>query len=239
MRNESIVNKFTGKAAIVTGASSGIGFAIANMLVANDMKVYGIGRRFNEETSFEAVECDLLDTDAMIKVVESIYSKEDIRIIVNCAGVAFYGLHENVSVDSIKQMVRTNLEVPMILVSCLLNSFKSKGNCHIINVSSVTASKPAPHGAAYGATKAGLSSFSASIWEEARKHGVYVTDICPDMTESNLYRNADFDVDNDIEAKLLPSDVADSIESILAMREGTCVSSVKIMPRYNRIKKKK
>ena len=234
---ESIANKFSGKAAIVTGASSGIGLSIANMLSENGVKVFGIGREFGDVT-FEKVVCDLMDRDLALKCVKDIIAENDVRILVNCAGCAFYGLHENISVDQITEMVRVNLEMPLVLTQAVLNQFKSKGGCHIINISSVTGGKASPHGAAYGACKAGLSAFSLSLYEEARKHGVYVTDVCPDMTESNLYRNADFGVDDSLEAKLLPSDVSSCVESILSMREGTCVSSVKIMPRYNRVKRK-
>lgn len=238
---ESIVNKFSGKAAIVTGASSGIGRAIACMLCDNGIKVYGIGRDFSlceDVDGFEPVECDLLDTKNLIDTIEYISSRNDVRILVNCAGVAYYGLHENISVEHIQEMIKVNVEAPLVIVNSLMRGFKTKGNCYIIDVSSVTASKPAPHGAAYGATKAALSSFSASIWEEARKHGVYVTDICPDMTDTNLYRNSDFGVDDDLEARIEPEDVADLVASVISSREGVCVASLKVMPRFNRIKRK-
>lgn len=69
-----------------------------------------------------------------------------------------------------------------------------KNGGYIINISSVTAKQPSPHGCAYAATKAGLASFSSSLFDEARKYGVKVTAVYPDMTETNLYRNADFTV---------------------------------------------
>lgn len=235
---ESLLTKFKNKACIVTGASSGIGLAIANMLVNHGLTVYGIGRNFSGDEKFAAVVCDLLDTVAAASVVKEIMAKDDVVVLINCAGSAYYGLHENISANSIHEMVTVDLEVPMLLTNVVMRSFKEKGNCFIINVSSVTASKAAPHGACYGACKAGLSAFSASIWEEARKHGVYITDICPDMTESNLYRNADFTTDSDVEARLEPEDVAQAVESVLSMREGVCVPSIKLMPRYNRIKRK-
>ena len=238
MRVESIVNKFAGCAAIVTGASSGIGLAIANMLCDNGVEVYGLGRTFRGDEAFNAVVCDLLDTKALVETISEIMKKSDVRILVNCAGVAYYGLHENIALSDISSMVRTNLEVPMILSNLVLRDFKTKGNCHIINISSVTATKAAPHGAAYGACKSGLSAFSLSIWEEARKHGVYVTDICPDMTQTALYRNADFTCDDDVEAHLEPEDVVATLESVLSSREGVCVSSIKLMPKLNRIKRK-
>lgn len=239
--NESIVSKFSGKTAIVTGASSGIGRAISLMLSSNGIKVIGLGRDFSSCGSVANVEnviVDLMDMDKTIELIDSIVKNNDVRILVNCAGVAYYGLHENISASNITEMIRVNVEAPLQITSRVLRDFKTKGGCHIIDVSSVTATKPAPHGACYGATKAALSSFGASIWEEARKHGVYVTDICPDMTATNLYRNADFGVDEDMEARIEPEDVAELLESVLASRDGVCVSSLKVMPRFNRIKRK-
>lgn len=78
----------------------------------------------------------------------------------------------------------------MIITNLLLRDLK-KNKGTIINISSITAEKTNPHGCAYGATKAGLTSFSHSLFEEARKYGVRVVNLEPDMTDTNLYRNAD------------------------------------------------
>ena len=103
-------------------------------------------------------------------------------------------------------MVRTNLELPLLLSNLLLRDLKkSKG--YLLQISSVTALKNSPHGCAYGATKAGLTAFSRSLFDEARKYGVKVTVIHPDMTQTKLYRNADFTAAEDLQASLLPEDV--------------------------------
>ena len=77
----------------------------------------------------------------------------------------------------------------MIITNLLLRDLK-KNKGTIINISSITAGKANPHGCAYGATKAGLTSFSHSLFEEARKYGVRVVNLEPDMTDTKLYRNA-------------------------------------------------
>ena len=228
------------KAAIVTGASSGIGFEISKTLCRLGYEVFGIGRDFKtriEEKTFHPVVCDLLDTEQLLHTVKEIAAQYDIYILVNNAGTAYYGLHEEQSPKKIQQMIRTNLEVPMILTQQLLRKLK-KNQGYIINIASVTAQNSNPHGCAYGATKAGLASFSRSLFDEARKYGVKVTAIYPDMTKTDLYRNADFTVGEEEESYLLPKEVADAVEYLLGQREGVVVSELTVKPQLHRIQKK-
>ena len=134
-------------------------------------------------------------------------------------------------------MVRTNLEAPMILTCQLLRTLK-KNRGYVINISSVTASGSNPHGCAYGATKAGLSSFSRSLFDEARKYGVKVVTISPDMTQTNLYRNADFREGDEAGSYLLPEEIAGAVEYILSQREGLVVSDITLKPQIHRITRK-
>ena len=134
-------------------------------------------------------------------------------------------------------MVRTNLEVPMILTSLLLRNLK-KNKGYVINISSVTANGTNPHGCAYGATKAGLSSFSHSLFDEARKYGIKVVTISPDMTKTNLYRNADFKEGDEAESYLLPEEIAKAVEYVLGQREGLVISDITLKPQIHRIKRK-
>lgn len=158
-------------------------------------------------------------------------------ILVNNAGTAYYGLHEELNPKKIQQMVRTNLEVPMILTCLLLRELK-KNKGYVINISSVTAGSSNPHGCAYGATKAGLSSFSRSLFDEARKYGVKVVTISPDMTQTNLYRNANFKESDDIQSYLMPQEVAKAVEFVLSQRDGLVISDITLKPQIHRIGRK-
>lgn len=255
--------------AIVTGASSGIGLAISKKLCALGYEVYGIGRNFEEAEvvkdenaredqmmqqeekvipgqerdrghygEFHPVVCDLLDTDKLCEIIRNIAAEQEIYILVNNAGVGYYGLHEELNPKKIRELVRTNLETPMILTQQLLRDLK-KNKGYVINVASVTASQSNPHGCAYGATKAGLASFSRSLFDETRKYRVKVVTISPDMTGTNLYRNADFEADEAIEARLLPEDVAEAVNWILSQRENLVVTDITLKPQLHRIKKKR
>lgn len=234
------------RAAVITGASSGIGLSIAQKLVEMGYKVFGFGRDFEKAKSeeimsndlFVPIEEDILNTDKMLKHLNIIRKEYEVYILVNNAGVGYYGLHEELNANKIKQLVRTNLEAPMIITNYLLRELK-KNNGYVFNISSVTATKTNPHGCAYGATKAGLFNFSESLFEEVRKYGVKVISILPDMTSTNLYRNADFTEDDEEMARLLPSEVADAVAYVLEQREGVVVTELTIRPQLHRIKRRK
>ncbi len=235
------------QAAIVTGASSGIGLAIAGTLCELGFRVYGFGRNFEREKvrgliaayeeQFQPIVCDLLDTVKLCDAVNAIRKNENIKILVNAAGVGYYGLHEELSVKQIQTLVRTNLEVPMILTNRLLRVLKENSG-YIINVSSITAKQTNPHGCAYGAVKAGLTNFGESLFEEARKYGIKVTNLHPDMTYTNLYRDADFTCSSDNGCALYSKEVADAVRYILQQREGVVVPDITIRPQYHRIARK-
>lgn len=249
---------------IITGASSGIGAAIANRMAEAGYEVYGIGRDFEKADNYEKspewkqscdeglaegkpeaeaaenfhkIRLNLLDTEALKRTISGINRDEDVFILVNNAGIGCYGLHEQLTTEDIQDMVRTNLEVPMVLSNLLVKTLK-KNRGFIINISSHTATQANPHGCAYGATKAALSSFSRSLFEEERKYGLKVVTIEPDMTDTNLYRNSNFGVDEDAMAYLKPEEVAEEVMHVISMRDGCVVTNIAMRPQINRIGRK-
>ena len=227
------------KTALVTGASSGIGKAISEMLVKEGYTVYGIGRCFNDTESlpgFIPLVCDLTDEKQLKETLSRIPGKE-LNVLVNNAGAAYYGMHETLSPQMIRTMTEVNLTVPMILTGYFLRDLRHNRGT-VINIVSVTAVSVNTHGAAYGAAKAGLLSFSESLFAENRKYGVRVASILPDMTDTALYRNADFTADTAERCSLSPQEVAETVRFILQQPEGTLVSELVIRPQYHRIKKK-
>lgn len=224
------------KTAIVTGASSGIGKAIAEVLVKNGYEVYGIGRNFTEDVRFHAIVCDLLDEKQYQAMMLSL--PKEIDVLVNNAGCAYYGMHETISDARIHEMIKLNLEIPERMSQHYIRALRLRQGL-MINVASITGTHPSPHAACYASTKAAMISFSNSIFEENRKHGFKVTCLIPDMTETNLYRNADFKADENDGCCLYPMDIANVVEQILSQRNGIVAKEIIIQPQFHRIQKKK
>ena len=231
------------KTAVVTGASSGIGKEICRMLNGHGIRVYGIGRTFCEDQAaqtplFIPIICDLSDTAALTGLIRRILSETPVDILINNAGTAYYGPHEELNPQKIHEMVAVNLEAPLILTQLLLRSLKAQQGA-VINISSVTAKHSGnTHGCAYGATKAGLSSFTASLFEEVRKYGVRVVAIHPDMTRTGLYRNADFCCAEDQECALSPKTVARAVETALFADSGCVITDITLQPQKRKILRK-
>ncbi|MBP5159430.1 MAG: SDR family oxidoreductase [Lachnospiraceae bacterium] len=229
------------KRAVVTGASSGIGAAIAAMLLEEGYEVYGIARHFRSDEGgsvvFHKIEFDLTNTSALEGLVRKILSEGEVDLLVNNAGVGYYGPHEEISPAKLHELVAVNLEAPMILTSLFLRSLKKTRGC-VIDISSVTAGRINTHGCAYGATKAGLSSFGESLFEEVRKHGVSVVTIEPDMTRTDLYRNSNFRESDEEDAHLEPWEVAEACRSVIKARPGLVFTKIALRPQTHRINRK-
>ncbi len=230
----------TPRTALVTGATSGIGRCIADRLLEDGYIVYGIGRNESgapSHANFRFLPVDLTDTAAIERNVKPLAS--EISLLVNAAGTAYYGPHDTIAPKAIAEMTAVNVAAPMILTGLLLPHLRECAGT-ILNVSSVTAkSSSNTHGCAYGATKAALTSFSASLFEEARKHCVRVITIHPDLTDTALYRNADFTTKNDPLYRLTAEEVADCAMTALSTRDGMVVTDITVRPQRNGIAPKK
>lgn len=245
------------KCAVVTGATSGIGAAVCRSLLKENWRIYGIGRDFSKvpeltgEERFAAVECDLkrfTELEAAVRRIKADQKErqkregtkeeqEGIQLLVNGAGVGYFGPHEELNPAKIHELTAVNLEAPMILASLFLRELKKTGG-FIINISSVTAKKTNPHGCAYGAVKAGLTSFGESLFDEVRKYGVRVVNLHPDMTASDFYRNADFHEGSGEDTYLFPEETADCVMEILHLRRGAVITDMTIRPQRHSIVRK-
>ncbi len=212
--------------AAVTGSSSGIGKAITQRLLDLGHEVVGISRSIGENDfshkNFTPLGADLSNETATLLACAKL-QKENISILVNCAGFGRFEPHEELSAKTITDMVFVNLTAPMLLSNALLRDLKKNGG-YLININSIEALRASKFAALYGATKAGLKAFGEALFEETRKSELSIININPDMTQSAFYDDLRFTTSSKEEEKLLTSDIADAVEHILRMRKGAVVS---------------
>ncbi len=228
--------------ALVTGASSGIGLAVARRLVEMGYDVYSYARDHGKTSfrhaRFHPVDCDVTDTRVLLERTEALLRETGgLKILVNNAGVGFFGPHATMAPDRIERMVRTNLVAPMVLTRATLKHLeKSRG--FVVNIASTAALNPGSFGAAYGATKAGLHQFGQALFSEVRKSGVRVVTLYPDMTRTPFYDQADFEPGEDPDAHITPECVADAVAQAVDQRDGTVITQIVIKPQRTQVVRK-
>ncbi|MCR5618162.1 MAG: SDR family oxidoreductase [Clostridiales bacterium] len=218
---------------LVLGATSGIGLACAKAL-SKEHDVIGAGRD-TDKVSLEGVSfirCDVNDRSDVKRLYTEVSCPD---VIIFSQGCAYYGLHENISSDQCEEMVLTDLLSPIEITNHYLPFMKQRKSGHLIYISSVTADSVNPHGACYGACKAGIRSFAKSLFEEVRKTDVKVTLISPDLTDTDLYRNADFSVDKDLVLK--SEDVTEAVLFAVNKPSNVDIFDVVVRPMRNAIRK--
>jgi len=210
------------KKAIVTGYSSGIGKAICDSLSLEGYLIIKLQTR-------------LEDTVTLEKEIKDLLKKNDIDLLVNCAGVGIFQPHEEISIAKIKELIDINLTAPIILTNLLLRSLK-KTQGHIINIASIEATKHSKFSALYTATKSGLRDFGLSLFEELRKSGVAVTTINPDLTQSSFFDDLQFEPSTKEDTYLLPQTIAQTVLDILDTQG--VITDITVRPQKFDIKKR-
>lgn len=206
--------KINGKVAVITGASSGIGYAIAKRLHQDEVKVYDISRTVKAHNEItEAFGCDVNNVEKVDSILSYIYKKEGhIDIFINNAGFGIAGAVENTKVENIYSLVNTNLSAVIALSSIAIKYLKNSRDGRIINISSVGAVIPLPIQAVYSATKAGVEIFSKALASEVKPYNIKVTTILPGDTHTNFTSSRI--IDNDTKNEEQKEEVSKTIRKV-------------------------
>jgi NAD(P)-dependent dehydrogenase (short-subunit alcohol dehydrogenase family) len=183
----------TGRVALVTGASSGIGEAAAQALVAAGFTVYGTSRRAiagEKRAGVTFLPLDVTDDPSVDAAVREVLDRSGrIDVLVNNAGFGVAGAAEESSVEQARALFETNLFGVIRMTRAVLPHMRAQHSGRIVNVSSVVGLIPVPFMALYASSKHALEGYSESLDHEVREHGVRVLLVEPAFTNTSFDAN--------------------------------------------------
>jgi short-subunit dehydrogenase len=171
----------SGRRVLITGASRGIGMALAYEFAAAGASVALAARttaalaKVAADTGGTSYPIDLTDPRAVAEFWACVEGDGEVDVLVNNAGIDATGQFVDIDAETIDALIRVNLTTPMELTRQALTTMVPRRRGHIVNVSSLAAMIPFPGLSTYGASKAGLSRFSAGLRAELRGSGVGTT----------------------------------------------------------------
>ncbi len=234
------------KVVLVTGASSGIGAAVARKFAADGAKLILIARREDRlralaqslEGPTHVVPCDVTDRAAVARAIASLPADfAEVDVLVNNAGLALgLGKAQECSLDDWETMVATNVRAVLYFVHAILPGMVARNRGHVISLGSIAAWVPYPGGNVYGATKAFVEQLALNLRADLLGTRVRVTDVQPGMvdTEFSVVRFAgDATKAKGIYAgmtPLTPDDIANAIHWCASQPRHVNVNRLEIMP---------
>lgn len=232
------------KIALVTGGASGLGYAIAERFVKEDITTILVGR--NEEKLIQAKEklgilCsyfvfDLNNLEGISQLVSNIHRDfGKIDILVNNAGVHLKKPMTEVKTEEFHQVIHTNLTSVFVLTREVVKNMLELKNGTIVNISSMAAKYGIPQVIAYTASKAAIEGMTKAMAVELSPQGIRVNCVAPGFIATNMSAKA-FDVDPERKRKVLsrtpmgtlglPSDVAEAVYYLASEKAGYITGTI-------------
>ena len=215
--------KLEGKISLITGAGRGIGRATAKLFAEHDSDLVLVSRTKSELEQTAKI-CSEFDVDIMIRPTDLSSSDEigdlfidllgrfpQIDILVNNAGIFHSGLTENIDLESFREVMRVNVEAPLLLSQKMLKTVDSENGGCIVNVSSYSGCvevEKYPGFGVYDISKYALWGLTEILAIECEQKKVRVNQVSPAGVNTDMFRRA---VGPDAEAPLQPEDVAEKI----------------------------
>jgi short-subunit dehydrogenase len=180
------------KVCLVTGASSGIGYATALEFQNAGYTVYGVARRVERMESLRTagghpLAMDMKNEADLERVVETIIREQGrIDVLVNNAGIGLHGSIEETPLDQARELFEVNLFGVARLIQLVLPQMRKQGSGKIINVSSIGGEIALPLGAWYYASKHALEAFSDTLRMEVKRFGIDVVIVQPGIIKTEF-----------------------------------------------------
>jgi len=195
---------FAGKLIVITGGTSGIGFALAEELIRHNAQVIvladkpdsvsrtlaqleGIGR------SIHGYVCDIGVPGSVTETCARIFEGHGVPdILINNAGFAIYRTFEQEDPAEVERLMSVNFAGPIRITKGFLDGMVQRRSGHIVNIASIAGALPVTPCAVYGAAKHGMTGWSKCLAPEVARFGIDVTVICPGRVETNFFNHETF-----------------------------------------------
>jgi short-subunit dehydrogenase len=223
-----------GSVAIVTGASRGIGAAVARALVEHGVRVVAVSDEHDELTTtaasvgaepFDADVRDPAHADAVVAHALAAYGHVD--IVVANAGIGHAGAFADMPADRIADLLAVNVRAPMLLARAALPHMLEAGRGSLVVVSSIAGALLVPRETVYSASKAALDAFAEPLREELRGTGVTVSTIVPAVVRTGFFDSRGEPYTRRFPRPISPDRVADAV--LDAITRGT---PRRVVPRW-------
>lgn len=226
--------------AVITGASKGLGKAMAEKFVSQGFHIAICARNkqvleqtrtelqaINKECCILAIPCDLSIKDEAIHFGHSVLETfQHIDVLINNTGIYLPGDVSTEVDGTLETLIQTNLYSAYHLTRTLLPAMIAQGRGHIFNISSVAALKAYPNGGSYSISKFALEGFSQNLREEMKPLGIKVTTVNPGATMSDSWSGSGIDEHRIMRA----SDVADVIWNAYNLSPQAVVEQIVLRP---------
>ena len=199
---------------LITGATGGIGHAIARAFAGRGARLILTGRRADvldplaQEVGGQAIACDLSQRDELERLLASV---GEVDVLVANAANPGTGALTELTQEQIDRMLEVNLRAPIVLAHGLAPAMIARGSGHMVFISSLAGKAAAPASAIYSATKFGLRGFALGIREDLRPHGVGVSVILPGfIREAGMFAESGVVLPRGVGTRT-PADVAEAV----------------------------
>lgn len=230
----------SGKVAIVTGATRGIGRGIAEALAREGVRLCISARNASEvETTVKVLNkldggkaigfvCDVRDHAQVKSLFErATAALGGVDILVNNAGIGIFAPVEEMAPEDFRAILETNLFGVFYCCHEAIPLMKKRGGGYILNISSLAGANPHPRMAAYNASKFGLNGFSEALMQEVRHDGIKVSYIMPGSVNTEFGGDTPGDQNS---WQLQPADIARVVIDLLHHDDRSLPSRVEIRP---------
>jgi uncharacterized protein len=209
--------------ALITGASSGIGYELAKLFAADGYPLVIVGRdgqvmeeKARELTAAHSIAVipvmkDLFNPNAAQEIYDEVKSKGlTVEVLVNDAGQGQYGLFAEADLQRLLEIIQLNVTSLTALTQLFLKDMLARNRGKILQVASIASELPGPLQAVYHATKAYVLSLSEALVNELKDSAVSITSLQPGVTDTDFFNKADFPGD----LKILEKDKMDNAAKV-------------------------